>query len=155
MGFLSSLGLRVSPRRMKDPVFGDLLFMYIRKAPEKSYWESEWLFPPSGSVISIGLPGDEHGPYAESRAFFLALPDRFGEIIRLCRPRLEEAWRRFFDSPLPSDIFSVMKLAGFGVDRPKDTPLQWDVSFETTGSKWLGITIPFLGDSPQPAVVDT
>jgi hypothetical protein len=31
----------------------------------------------------------------------------------------------------------------------------WDVGFETTGEKWLGITIPFVGDRPQDPVVDT
>jgi len=29
------------------------------------------------------------------------------------------------------------------------------VEFETTGEKWLGITIPFIGDIAQEAIVDT
>jgi len=34
-------------------------------------------------------------------------------------------------------------------------PITWDVMFETTGEKWLAITVPFVGDSPQDPVVDT
>jgi hypothetical protein len=56
---------------------------------------------------------------------------------------------------LPQDIFTSVKLAGFGVEDPKADPIEWDVSFETTGQKWLGIRVPFTGDTPQEAVVDT
>jgi hypothetical protein len=49
----------------------------------------------------------------------------------------------------------VVKLAGFDVEDPKARPLERDISFETTGEKWLGIVIPFRGDTPQEAVVDT
>ena len=56
---------------------------------------------------------------------------------------------------LPQDIFTVVKLAGFGVENPKAQPVEWDVSFETTGEKWLGITIPFVGDMAQEALVNT
>jgi len=48
-----------------------------------------------------------------------------------------------------------MKLAGFGVEDMSGSPPRWDISFETTGDKWLGITIPFTGDVPQDPVVDT
>jgi len=31
----------------------------------------------------------------------------------------------------------------------------WDVIFETIGSKWLAPTVPFVGDQPKDPVVDT
>ncbi|HEX7787780.1 MAG TPA: hypothetical protein VF653_16295, partial [Methylomirabilota bacterium] len=71
MGLLDLLRLRFSPPRITDADFGHLLFMYIPNAPERSYWEGEWLFPSTQSVISIGLPGDERGPLLESRQFYL------------------------------------------------------------------------------------
>jgi hypothetical protein len=155
MGLLSSLRLRFSPPRITDPDFGGLLFMYIPNAPERSYWEGEWLFPKTRSTISIGLPGGENGPLPEARQFYLDLPDRFEVVLAAVRPKLAEVFRRWLDQELPEDIFTVVKLAGFDVEDPKARPLEWDISFETTGERWLGIVIPFQGDVPQEPVVDT
>ena len=47
------------------------------------------------------------------------------------------------------------EVAGFDVEDATQDPLRWDVAFETTGEKWLGISVPFIGDEPQTAVVDT
>ena len=155
MGLLDRLRLRFSPPRITDADFGHLLFMYIPNAPERSYWEGEWLFPGTQSVISIGLPGDERGPLLESRQFYLDLPGRFEGILAAARPRLAEVFRSWLQQELPEDIFTAVKLAGFGVEDPRARPLEWDMSFETTGPKWLGIVIPFRDDTPQEAVVDT
>ncbi|HSL91381.1 MAG TPA: hypothetical protein VK863_01935 [Candidatus Limnocylindrales bacterium] len=155
MGILHNLKLRFSPPRIADPDFGSLLFMFIPKAPDRSYWECEWTFPGTGTVVSIGLPGGESGPTAQGRKFFLGLPERFEHILAAARPRLEEAFKIWLQQDLPQDIFTVVRLAGFGVEDPAVDPVAWDISFETTGEKWLGITIPFVGDSAQEAVVDT
>jgi hypothetical protein len=155
MGLLHRLRLRFSPPRITDPDFGNLLFMYIPNAPERSYWEGEWLFPKTKSAISIGLPGGESGPLPEARQFYLDLPGRFEEVLSAARPKLAEVFRSWLHQELPEDIFTVVKLAGFDVEDPKAQPLEWDISFETTGEKWLGIVIPFRGDTPQEAVVDT
>ena len=77
MGILHNLKLRFSPPRINDPDFGSLLFMFISNAPERSYWECEWIFPKTGTVISIDLPGTEAGPMPEARQFHLNLPERF------------------------------------------------------------------------------
>lgn len=155
MSFLQRLKLRFSPPRLVDPDFGDLLFMYIPNAPERSYWECEWRFPKTGDVVSIGLPGTEEGPLPESRAFFLALPDRFEVILEAARPKLSQIFRSWLDRDIPQNLFSELKLAGFGLEDPKATPVEWDIAFETTGEKWLGITVPFIGDSAQEPTVDT
>jgi hypothetical protein len=34
-------------------------------------------------------------------------------------------------------------------------PIRWDVGFETVGEKWLGITIPVVGEEPQKPTIDT
>jgi len=155
MGFFHNLKLRFSPPRMTDPDFGSLLFMYIPIAPERSYWEGEWKFPKTGTMIGIGLPGGEHGPIPEARQFYLSLPARFEQILAAARPRLEETFNTWLEQPLPQDIFTVLELSSFGVDDAKARPLRWDIGFETKGGKWLGITVPFIGDAPQEAVVDT
>jgi hypothetical protein len=129
--------------------------MYIPNAPERSYWEGEWLFPKTRSTISIALPGGEDGPLAESRQFYLDLPGRFEQVLSAARPKLAEVFRNWLNQELPQDIFAVVKLAGFDIEDPKAQPLEWDISFETTGEKWLGIVIPFQGGTPQEAVVDT
>jgi hypothetical protein len=124
-------------------------------APERSYWEGEWLFPKTRTAISIGLPGGDDGPFPESRQFYLDLPARFEEVLSAARPKLAEVFRSWLHQELPEDIFSVLKLAGFDVEDPKAQPLEWDISFETTGEKWLGIVVPFRGGTPQEGVVDT
>jgi len=155
MGFLHNLNLRFSPPRIDDPDFGTLLFMFISNAPERSYWEGEWKFPSTGTDISIALPGDERGPLPEARHFYLSLPGRFAEVLEAARPRLQNVFREWLRQDLPEDIFTVVKLAGFDVEDLRERPLKWDISFETTGEKWLGIVVPFVGDAPLEATVDT
>src|SRR2546423_8221506 len=145
MSFFHNLKLRFSPPKRDDTDFGSLLFMYVPNFPERSYWECEWKFPRTGTVISIGLPGDESGPLPESRQFYLGLPGRFDEILAQTRPKLAGVFKEWFQQALPQDIFTVVKLSGFGLDDPKATPIPWDISFETTGEKWLCLRIPFEG----------
>lgn len=155
MGILHNLKLRFSPPRIVDPDFGSLLFMYIPNAPDRSYWECEWIFPKTGAAVSISLPGGESGPMSAARQFYLSLPSRFEEILAVSRPKLQRVFKDWLQQDLPREIFTVIKLSGFGLENPQSIPFEWDVSFETTGEKWLGITIPFVNDIPQEAVVDT
>jgi hypothetical protein len=69
-------------------LIGPLLFMYIPRDPSKSYWEGEWLFPPTGTKIAIGLPGSVEGPVDAGRRFYLVPPARFEEIVRRAQPSL-------------------------------------------------------------------
>jgi len=69
MGFLHNLKFWLSPPKMTDPDFGNLTFMHIGKHPERSYWECEWAFPPSGTVIEITLNGGESGPIMTHDSF--------------------------------------------------------------------------------------
>lgn len=155
MGILHNLKLRFSPPRITDLDFGSLLFMFIPNAPERSYWECEWKFPKTGTEISIALPGGESGPLPEARQFYLSLPGRFEQILAAARPQLQEVFRTWLLQDLPQDIFTVVKLSGFGLQDAKAQPVHWDISFETTGNKWFGIIIPFVGDTAQKATVDT
>ena len=155
MGLLTELRLRFRPPRRQDPDFGTLLFMYIPHAPENSYWEGEWLFPPTGSRVSIALPGGIEGPEPQARAFYLSLPARFDELLRRVRPGLEKVFRDWIGRPLHHDPWRDVQLSGFGIGDHRAVPITWDISFETIGDKWLGITIPFNGDVPQDPVVDT
>lgn len=155
MGFLHNLKLWLSPPRIKDPDFGNLIFIYIEKHPERSYWECQWTFPATGKVVGITLPGGESGPEADGRQFYLGLPARFDSIVEACRPRLEEVFCHWRKEDLPQDLFAVVKLTGFGLENLQGRPIEWDVWFETTDDDWLGITIPFVGDTAMKAVVDT
>lgn len=155
MGLLERLKLSLKPPRLDDPDFGPLVFMYISNAPDKSYWEAEWTFPPIGYKVSIGLPGDKAGPLPEARAFFLSRIGDFERLMSLVRPRLDAVCRQWLERPLSENMWADVKLAGFGVEDPTATPVSWDVSFETVGERWLGITIPVIGDAAQEAIVDT
>lgn len=92
MGLLKELRLRFRPPRLHDPEFGPLLFMYIPRDHSKSYWEGEWLFPPIGTKIAIGLPGSVEGPDEAGRRFYWARPARFEEIVRRARPELDRVF---------------------------------------------------------------
>jgi len=144
MRFLYDLKLLLAPPKITDPVFGRLTFIHIAKHPERSYWEGNWTFPSTGYPVGVYPCGGVNGPSEEAREFYLSLPDRFDQILNLCRPTLANVFREWLDRDLPNDILGELRLAGFGVDDPKKHPLRWDVSFETTGEKWLGITIPFV-----------
>lgn len=144
-----------APPRLRDPAFGDLVFIRIPEHPERSYWECEWSFPVTGTDIAIAIPGTEKGLDPIAREFFLALPERFQFFITQCLSPLQEVWLMWFERDLPSDLFSVLSLAGIGITSLGGSAVEWEVSFETTGEKWLGITVPFIGDQPQPATVET
>jgi hypothetical protein len=100
------------------------------------------------------LDGPESGPLPEAREFYLSLPARFEQIIAAARPKLAEVFKTCLQQELPQDIFTVVKLAGFGVEDLKAKPLRWDIGFETTGERWLAIHIPFEGDIALEPVVD-
>jgi hypothetical protein len=85
----------------------------------------------------------------------LSLSGRFDQIVAAARPKLAKVFNTWLHQELPQDVFSVVELSGFGLEDPLAQPLQWDLGFETTGKKWLAITIPFRGDRAQEAVVDT
>lgn len=155
MGVLDSLFSRFRPPSMDDPTFGRLLYMDVPRNPSRSYWEAEWLFPPTGTVVSIGLPGGKDGPLAESRAFFESLVPRFDAIVEMARPGLERVFREWYERPLGEPLWDEVKLAGFGLEDPRATPLEWDVAFEAISGRWLGITVPFVGNDAQEPVVDT
>jgi hypothetical protein len=106
-------------------------------------------------VLSHFRPPTLEGPWPESRVFFLALVPEFNRIIERVRPAVDRVFREWLDRPLNGDLWQDVKLAGFGVEDPRGTPPQWDVAFEATGAKWLGITVPIVGDQVQEAVVDT
>ena len=155
MGLVRNLKLWLHPLRMNDPDFGELVFMHISKAPKRSYWECEWMFPPTGNKVFIALRGSESGPESVMRDFYLSLPNRFEEIVEACRPSLEPVFKEWLSKPLPADIFSDLKLSGFSVEDLATKPVRWDVSFETTGEKWLGTTVPFVDGTAMAADVDT
>jgi len=155
MNIFHSLRLLFKPPKINDPEFGQLRFMYISNHPERSYWECEWKFPPTGTTVFIALDGNEAGPLPEFRQWHLDLINRYPKILELAKPELAKVFRSWFEQDLPSDIFTVVKLSGFSVEDPRSVPVEWSISFETTGDKWLGIAIPFVGDEPRDAVVDT
>ena len=143
------------PRTIQDPEFGELVYMHIRVAPERSYWECEWLFPVTDTRVSISLPGNSDGPTEDARRFYRELPGQFPDHLGRARPEIERAFQRWIGRPVSGDLWKDLRLSGFGVEDPSQTPTPWDMMFETTGDKWLAITIPFVGDRPQEAVVDT
>jgi hypothetical protein len=147
--------LWLSPPKIVDPVFGKLVFMHIDEHPERSYWEGFWQLPGSAYSMEVFLRGGEDGPREDARAFYLNLPGRIELILEWCRPPLAREFDRWLNRNLSDDLFSELKLASVGVDDPSARPLRWSVSFETTGKKWLGITIPFVDNVAGKAEVDT
>jgi hypothetical protein len=155
MGFARNVMLWLSPPKVIDPAFGKLVFMHISKRPERSYWEGEWKLPRMGHTVGICLRGGEDGPSEIARRFYLDIPEQIERILELCRPPLSKVFSEWLNRQLPEDMFSELKLVGFDLDDPSQRPLLWSMSFETTGGKWLGITIPFIDNTVGEAEVDT
>ena len=155
MRLAERLKLRFKPPRLEDPDFGSLVFIYVPNAPEDSYWEAEWEFPPTGYEISIALPGDPSGPSPESREFYLSRAAEFEQTMNLVRPRLDAVFRDSLGRPLARDPWDDVKLAGIHFEDLEAELVSWDVSFETLGERWLGITIPIVGGVAEEAEVDT
>ena len=58
MSLLKTLKYWLTPLKMTDLDFGTLTFIYVSQNPERSYWECEWRFPSTGTVVLITLDGD-------------------------------------------------------------------------------------------------
>ena len=155
MKFLHNLKLWLKPPRIVDPDFGSLHFIHISKRPERSYWEGEWVFPGTDTVVAISLDGDENGPKPRTREFYLGLPARFTQILTLSRPQLQQVFQKWLHKPLPPDICSAVELSGFSLEESESNPVHWNISFETIDDPWLSVTIPFVGDQAMEAIVDT
>jgi hypothetical protein len=155
MSIFHNLRLRFFPVRKTDSEFGRMTYMYISNAPHLSYWEGEWLFPATGELIGVSLPGDENGAEPKAREFFRHLSQNSERILIAIRPVLSDLFTTRLQQDLPEDIFTVLRLTGIGLEDLSAQPARWEVSLETTGAQWLGITIPFEGEVPQPAIVDS
>jgi hypothetical protein len=68
---------------------------------------------------------------------------------------LDQVFRSWYDRPLAEDLWRDVKLAGFSLENPRSQPVEWEMYFEATGTRWLGIVIRFLDDVPGTATVDT
>jgi hypothetical protein len=148
--------MQFKPPKIQDPDFGELIFMFISNAPKRSYWEGEWLFPPANTKIGITLDGDEYGPNQDARKWYLDyIPSRYDEMKKMISPILKIALRKWTNENIEGDVYRYVKLVGIGVENSKVDPTKWDISFETTGKKWLFISIPFIGNDPQEAEIDT
>ena len=137
MGALHNLRLRWFPLRIVDRDFEILRFIYISRGVCRSYWECDWKFPGTGTVIAISLPGDEDGPTPQARQFYLGLAARFGEILEILRPELKKVFREWIHSELPSDTFSQLELSGFDLEDPGGDPRRWNVSFNGRDRRYL------------------
>jgi hypothetical protein len=105
--------------------------------------------------VAISLPGTSTALFDSGRAFYLALPAGFDRLIERVRPVLNRVFLDWLGRPLQSDLWQDVTLGGFGVEDPDVVPVNWDIGFETTGKKWLGITIPMVGDTPHEPTIDT
>ena len=135
---------------MVDRDFGTLQFSRSPDKPEASYWHGSWLFPPTGTLVGINLPGTEDGPTLNARRFYINLAEDFEEIIAACRPLVEELFKTELKRELPQDIFTVVKVDGFNVEDPEQYPVPWEMFLDLPGEKWL-ILISFVGTTPQEA----
>jgi hypothetical protein len=155
MDFLHNLKLRFSRIRIHDSDLGEMFFIFVSNAPERSYWEGQWTLPSTGTLVEVSLPGGETGPLLSAKEFIFGLPDRFEQIFAAARPKLEQVFQRSLRQELPVNMSTAVKLCGIGVENPEGRPIHWDIYFETTGPRLLGITIPFVDDVAQDAVVES
>ena len=56
--------------------------------------------------------------------------------------------------PEPYISLSSGHVSGHWVKDPNEQPVRWDVSFQATGDKHLGVLIPFVGNAAMEPEVD-
>jgi hypothetical protein len=157
MSLVKSLRMLFFPPKIVDPVFGKMRFMYISSNPTRSYWECEdWLFPPTNSRIGLSLDGGEDGPKEEFRQFYLNLVPRFESLVRIARPSIEKGYAQFVEKRLPEDLFEALRFTAFHIEKMDGKNTEWNMMFETRSDDyWYAFTIPFVGDTPGEAIVDS
>ena len=110
---------------------------------------------PSEAKAQTGWSERNHDASHLNHEFYLELSTQFDHVVKQVWPALDRVFREWIGRPLDTDLWKDVRLSGFGVEPLNSVPITWDVMFETTGEKWLAITVPFVGDSPQDPVVDT
>jgi hypothetical protein len=155
MKLLNRLLAPFLPPAIEDSDFGTLHFVHVPRNPAKSYWECEWLFQPTNTRIPIALAGGDEGPTTAARNFYLQLRDEFPRILNVARPKINRAILDWLNRPLNTNLWEDVRLHGFSADDLEANPIEWHISFETTGSKWISIKVPFRGDVPQEPVIET
>ena len=110
---------------------------------------------PSEAKAQTGWSERNHDASHLNHEFYLELSTQFDHVVKQVSPALDRVFREWIGRPLDTDLWKDVRLSGFGVEPLNSVPITWDVMFETTGEKWLAITVPFVGDSPQDPVVDT
>lgn len=144
---------------INDPVFGELTFRYLKHCPHKSYWLGTIPFEPTGSIITIALPGNSDGPNEQARQFAIEAGKRFRRIKQLVSPKLRAALLKYSGRPekdIPENLFDWVKLVSIDIADATSEPIDWEIAFEAKPCiNWCFISIPMESDVAHDAVVDT
>lgn len=146
MNFFKRIKLFFSPRVIQDEMLGKLTFIYISNFPERSYWEGEWLFPTTQTVITILLKGGESGPLPEFLEWYRGLPARYSKVIKTVEQKLADAYEELYSKKPPRDFVNQFTFAGASVLDPRAQDVEWDLSFDITVGDVYSVTVPFVGD---------
>jgi hypothetical protein len=111
--------------------------------------------PPTKTDIAIALEGDENGPKEESRKWHLDLVPRYKSILELSQPSIVSVLQKWKIDYTSDAVYNSVNLTGFSVGDLNEHPQKWSISFETTGKRWICITIPFIDNVAQDVIVDT
>lgn len=125
---------------LHDPVLGPLACHVMHGAHQ---WVGEWVWPPTGRTIEIGLPGTPTEPSPMARALLLAMQAQAEVVMEAARPSLR-AWRASLRRPAHVDPFSVMSVVGMWIDQLDETQ-PWSLDIDSPEGIGHGIELYFAG----------
>jgi len=157
VSILSKLFGKFEDIKMQDPDFGEMTFMEVAEHPERSYWEGEWRYPPTGTRIGVFIPGDASGLMGEARAFIMQKQHEWDKIISAVFPKLFPEYTEWAKRALSADILSDLDLASISVELPIVLPITWEISFETKEEeeKWRYFNVGMKDWTVEYVSVDT
>ncbi|MFD0740138.1 hypothetical protein ACFQZQ_12715 [Lysobacter koreensis] len=159
MSFWKKLvGAHNPPPKVSDPDFGPITFDGPYGNGDVGIWQmdSEWEVPEHFAKVGCSsIPGTAAGPYELSRIFLLEKARDYPAIWARLHDQLasiRDKWAAQDSSvPLNQSFF----ISSLGLDpNPADPPL-WNVSFESTGKRWLFVTFNMQGNEIVGHTVDT
>jgi len=134
------------PLALQDDFFGQLTYM---EAPEDrvSYWEAKRVFVPTGREIElfIDAPAPRQPPRQGQREFFLAVEERFKEVLAASEVILRPQFQEWTGQPLTEPFEIEFTMGSFSIPCASLDHATWEMSFDSRSDANHLFTVTFQG----------
>ncbi|NOS93682.1 MAG: hypothetical protein HOP30_17325 [Cyclobacteriaceae bacterium] len=135
------------PPTIQDPFFGTLRWMGFKDASKK-YFECSGMFAPTKETIGYIIEADASGPTTAQREFYQFIQANYDVLIEKAIPLIEKEYRQDMEEFKISNFKKEFKVSSLTIPRLENTPLDWDMSFESVGDEKHFFLIDFKDFEP-------